>query len=153
MKKLFAAAVIILTLLMIATSTMAGSVKPPKNLCLDFNAWSGDFQNLVFNSAGAMDTAAGKIKIYTVTGIAITQYNYFSPISGSAYVQPVSTVLHATYSGKIDMAGPCFLAIELEYDLEYGTGRILYDIEYPNGTFSHVEDTVVQMDCESFALP
>ena len=138
----------IAAILVIAPSAMAGGAKVPKNLCLDLNVLSQDHQNLVFKSAGTMTVGSGKYKTYTVTGIAFTSTG-FGPISGSAYANADSTVIHASYTGKF--TGAHLLGFyELLYEPITGNGHINYRYVLTNDTSSSGTDTFDVIDCDTF---
>ena len=147
MKKLLAF-ITIATMLSIAPSAMAGGGKVPKNLCLDLNMLSQDHQNLVFKSAGKMTVGSSTYKTYTVTGIAFTSTG-FGPISGSAYANADSTVIHASYTGKF--TGAHLLGFyELLYETLTGNGHINYRYVLSNDTSSTGTDTFDVIDCNTF---
>lgn len=138
----------IAAILAIAPSAMAGGGKVPKNLCLDLNVLSQDHQNLVFKSAGKMTLGSSTYKTYTVTGIAFTSTG-FGPISGSAYANADSTVIHASYSGKFTNAHLLGF-YELLYNTITGDGYINYRYVSSNDTSSTGTDTFDVVDCDTF---
>ena len=138
----------IAAILIIVPSTMAGGARVPKNLCLDLNILSQDHQNLVFKSAGTMTVGSGKYKTYTVTGLAFTSTG-LGPLSGSAYANADSTVIHASYTAKF--TGAHLLGFyELLYYPTTGEGYINYRYELNNGTTSSGTDTFDVIDCATF---
>ena len=96
MKKLLAALTVV-AFVFIASSAMATTAKVPKNLCLDFNSYN-DTHQLAFKALGTLFDPSAKVTTYSISGI---DYNgYWGPVSGSGYVIPGTTTLHATFSGK-----------------------------------------------------
>ena len=143
------AALTIAVMLAIAPSAMAGGGKVPKNLCLDLHLLTKDYQNLVFKSAGKMTVGNNKYKTYTVTGIAFTSIG-FGPVSGSAYANADSTVIHASYTAKLGGDDHLLGFYELFYYTLTGDGHINYRYVLSNDTSNSGTDTFDVIDCDTF---
>lgn len=150
MKKLLVG-VMILALVVIASSAMAAGPKPPKNLCLDFSSW-GDYHQLLFKNMGSIPTANGPTKMYSVSGHA---YNgYHGPVQGSAYMVSPGTIIHGSYDFKYGTSSHLFGSYELYFDVSTGTGTIYFRYNYPDGSLLRADsDTVTSTDCTALTIP
>ena len=146
MKKLLAALTLV-TCFLIASSAMAAGAKVPKTLCLDFDTFITELQ-LTFKASGTIyDPATGsKVKTYAITGFVVDG-STSGPQTGTAYIAPETTILHANCNGMVGGAGQKNFFFELFYDLATGTGTIQYNIIGINAGTT----TVTGIDCESLS--
>ena len=152
MKKLMAG-ITVLALLCIASSAMAGGVKIPKAVCLDFTSY-GDYHCLTLKSNGAVTTFDGKVTMYLIGGTGYTGASNFCPLTGTAYVIPGTTTMHANYGGKDGGATSTLRQWEVQFDLLTGTGTIYTRIDYANGNISAIAGTGVAVsDCSLLSIP
>jgi hypothetical protein len=151
MKKYIATLVMLVTF-SIASSAMAARVKVPKTLCLDWDSTPGFPHQLILKTMGKLPDAVEKnIKIYAITGFDFNGWN--GPVSGSAYVIPGTSILHATYSG---MSGGGYERnvsfYELHFDLSDDTGTLQYLIVDSDGSKDDDYDTVSSTDCKRLSI-
>jgi hypothetical protein len=149
MKKLFAGFILV-ACVFIASSAIAAGVKVPKTLCLYETSYGWSFQ-LVIKSQGSMPTANGTVISYSITGHRSSTSTSF-PISGSAYVAPGSTILHANFDGQYDGGNRSFSSSELFYNLVTNTGTLQWRFDYASGNINHGSSTVNFIDCKDPSL-
>ena len=150
MKKILAA-ITIVAMLLITSSAMAKGVKVPKTLCLTFASYINDYQQLSFKSIGSLTDywTGSKVKTYAITG---TVYNgWYGPVTGSAYVIPGTTTLHASYSGTCGNYTPAMGGYELYLDLVSGVGS--WHFVYNGSTTNTNSDIAYATPCTFFDVP
>lgn len=149
MKKILAA-ITIVAMLSITSSAMATNVKAkvPQQLCLEFSSF-GDYQQLSLKKIGTVTDYGSKVTTYAITG---SIYNgAYGPVSGSAYVIPGTTTLHASYNGTFGGYGPTACNYELFLNLATGVGS--WHFVY-NGTTNRIDsDTTYAGECSYFDVP
>lgn len=106
-------------LFVITSSAQAGGVKVPKELCIVPSGPGARVQLLAFKAVGKLSDVNGKTKIYSVTGL-----DGYGVMSGSAIIDPDTSLLRATYSGQYGLASGATYSYELDYDLETGSGTL-----------------------------
>ena len=127
MKKVLAALTIV-AMLAIAPSAMAGGVKVPKLLCVDYDQWSPWVQQLSLKAIGTIYIQGNKVTTYAISGISKE-----GPLTGTAYVLPGTTILRASYSTtytSLSWVYPVDAGWNLVFDLATGTGTV--DYRYAN---------------------
>jgi hypothetical protein len=154
MKKLLIG-IMILALVVFASSAMAQAVKVPKNLCLDYVSFP-DYHQLIIKSLGNVATASGNVKMYTIHGYAQGLADH--PVHGSGYVIPGTTIFHATYNGQgyyDSLTSNTLRSWELTFDLATNSGTNKSRFDHDNDTiFSDPTGaSVVGADCSSMGTP
>ena len=144
MKKLLLG-ITVLALILFASSAMAQTAKVPKTLCLSFSSY---YQELVLKSMGTISASNGKLKMYSVTGHNYTGVH--SPIYGSGYVAPGTTIFHATYAKM--STGHVLSTFELSFDLVNNTGNLYGKWEYEDGSISLYDYAVSGTNCSALSI-
>ena len=151
MKKVLAG-LTVLAFVCIASSAMAAGVKVPKTLCLS-HLFEAKYYQLVIKSQGSIPTPDGTVKSYSITGhIGSTSGGSHWPVSGSAYVAPGSTTLHANFDGHYGAGNFNGSFYELFYNLDTNTGTLHWVLEFGSGGLSRESDPVTGIDCNDPSL-
>jgi hypothetical protein len=136
----------IMTMLALAPSAMAGQPRPPDYLCLEWQSDSS-YHHLSFRQIGRIYDKNFRIKTYAITG-----RDQFGLISGSAYVERGSKTLVATYSGM--HTGHIKTSYDLTYELNTEIGTIDYRYDNPpDNTITTGTDTVNRTKCKKLNIP
>lgn len=151
MKKLFLGFTILAFVLM-GSRAMAAGPKVPKSLCFNLVTYAADHHQLAIKNIGTVPTSSGNVKMYMISGYAYT--GYIGPVHGSGYVAPGTTILHATYSGKVQTTQHDLESWELFYDLSTNSGPIYVRYDRVNGTtIFTATDSVTMTDCATLSIP
>jgi len=129
-------------ILAIAASALAGRIKMPKELCILPAGPAARVQRLAFKAVGKLSDVNGKTTIYTVTGL-----DGYGIMSGSAIIDPDTSLLRATYSGQYGLASGSSFSYELYYDLETGSGSLYKRVDPASGDASVGNLDVSETDC------
>jgi len=148
MKKLFLG-IAILSFIVFTTTAMAAAPKVPKNLCYTYSTGYYHHQ-LLLKPMGTVPTSNGNVKMYTIIG------NDFSggdnPIHGTGYVEPGTTIFHATLNWLGFTTTYLVASYELLYNLESKTGNLYYRYDRGNGTIDTYTDTATTVDCKTLVI-
>jgi hypothetical protein len=127
MRKLLAA-LIVVVFVFAAVPAMATTAKVPKTLCLDFASFLSELQ-LTFKALGTIyDAGTGSsVKTYAITGY-LNDAGPAGPVTGTAYITPGTTILHANFNGMIGGPSQTVFFFELFYDLGSGSGTLQYNV-------------------------
>jgi hypothetical protein len=136
-------------------SSAAFAKAGPKSICLLMVGYD-DVLHLVLKASGTATAQNGKVKTYVVTGNHHFGVTYSFPISGSAYVSPGTTTVHATISGTRVVGGePATFVENVQWDYAATTdpvGTVVFrridDIVNPNQTYD-----LNLVDCTTDDIP
>jgi hypothetical protein len=129
---------------------MAG-LAVPKNLCLDWTAFS-DVNQLLIKSQGTVKSADGPVKMFSIFGHAFNGARL--PIVGNGYVVPGTTTFHGTFTGNYRLGGNSFAGNwELFYDIFLQTGTIFFHYDQTNGSKIAGSSGVVLTTCANLPVP
>jgi len=135
------AALTIAACMCIAASAMAAGVKVPKLLCLD----SGE-QQLSLKAIGTVYIRGIKVKTYAING-----YEEHGPLTGTAYVEPGTTTLRASYSTTYtdnESSQAVDAGYNLVFDLAAGSGTLDYRYATaPNNDLDLGNLSINSIDC------
>jgi hypothetical protein len=139
------AAVVLALCVAVPLRSLAASPKPPKNLCLDWDTFT-DSNVLFVKAVGAVKTAPGKVKFFSISGSAFNGSTF--PVAGAGNLE--GNVFHATWQGTANSVGQC--SFEVLYDLTAGTGTINYHYDDDAGGVIEGTDTVTGVDCATLTI-
>jgi hypothetical protein len=134
-------------LLFLSFVTPAHAIKPPKELCLQFNSFS-DFQMLAIKKVGKVHGATANTTMFNIAGS--WDAGPFIPVSGTGYVVPGTTTFHASLNGAANTSSYMLAAGELVYDLSTDTGTIYYHYQFAGGTIISGSDSLAAVDCSGY---
>jgi len=143
---------IVLTVLVLFVSispAMAQKVKIPKLLCIELTS-QGEIHQLAFKRVGRIMDKGATVTTYTITGC-----DQFTVISGSGYIIPGSTTLHATYNGQYELSGSThrLCSYELFFNLTTNSGEIRSRFDFEDGTRGTLNSLVEIKNCSTVSIP
>ena len=145
MKRLAIAVLTVVCLMAASSSSFAAKPKPAKNLCLDWNSFL-DAHVLLVKSVGAVKTAPGKVKFFSIVGSAYNGASF--PVAGAGHME--GNVFHATYQGNTDNIGAD--AFELLLNVTNGTGTINYHYDLDDTSVIEGTDGVTVVPCTDLTI-
>lgn len=125
-----------IALVLIATTAMAKGAKVPKLLCIGWDSWAGWPQQLSLKAIGNVYIQGEKVKTYAINGV-----DSLGPLTGTAYVEPGTSLLRASYSTTYTSGSwtyPVDAGYNLVFDLSTGTGIV--DYRYANPPENELND-------------
>jgi hypothetical protein len=147
MKKLLMG-ITVLALSLFASSVIAAGPKAPKYLCLNYAFNADYYHQLVFKAVGNIPTSNGVAKIYTINGRAMGLSN--NPVHGSGYIDPSTSVMHATYIGYGQGLATSF---ELFFNVSTNSGSLWSRFMHADGSNGFDVTDVFGVSCETRPLP